>query len=34
MMLAGARLIIESGASVDVNLVIKLNLFAPLSYTG
>lgn len=34
MMLAGARVIIESGASVDVNLAVKLKLFAPMSCTG
>jgi hypothetical protein len=34
MMLGGPRVIIESGASVDVNLALKLKLFAPLSCTG
>jgi hypothetical protein len=34
MMLAGAGVIIESGGSVDVNLAVKLELFAPLSCTG
>jgi hypothetical protein len=28
-MLAGARVLIESGVSVDVDLAVKLELFAP-----
>ncbi len=31
MLLAGARVIIESGVSVDVNLAMRLKLFAALS---
>ena len=31
---SGRRVILESGMSVDVNLVMKLKLFAPLSCKG